>query len=120
MRVAQLFRRTFRMEWIGEQQEPVGGETLSGEHRGGTSTKRATPDQELARRKLRAHLFLGYDSTGAGISFDRSVRGRRLKATIPASKMNDPRIGKAYTLKLQAVRKGGRSLLRSVSFELCL
>jgi len=71
-------------------------------------------------RKLRAHLFLGYDSTGEGMSFDRSVKGRRLKATIPASKMNDPRIGKVYVLKLQAVRKGGRSLLRSVSFELCL
>jgi hypothetical protein len=71
-------------------------------------------------RKIRAHLFLGYDETGEGISFDRSANGRRLRATIPASKMNDPRIGRRYRLTVYAYRRGAHALRRTVSFELCL
>jgi hypothetical protein len=38
---------------------------------------------------------------------------------VPAARIFSPRLGKAYKLRLQATRKGGRALKRTVTFELC-
>jgi Domain of unknown function DUF11 len=71
-------------------------------------------------RQIRAHLFLGYDEVGEGISFDPSGKGRRLRVTVPASKIYEPKIGKLYKLTLWAKRKGAPALKRTLAFELCL
>src|SRR5215208_3692656 len=71
-------------------------------------------------KQVRATLFLGYDDTGDGITWQRSAKGRRLKITVPASQILEPRTGKAYKLTLQATRRGAPALKRTVTFELCL
>ena len=69
--------------------------------------------------KVSATLDLGFDDTGEGLTWRRSAHGRRLTATVPASRIFSPRLGKEYRLRLQATRKGGRALKRTVTFELC-
>ena len=70
-------------------------------------------------RKVTATLNLGFDDTGEGVTWRRSANGRRLTATVPASRINSPRLGKAYKLTIQATRKGAHALKRTVAFELC-
>ena len=70
-------------------------------------------------RKVTATLNLGFDDTGEGVTWRRSANGRRLTATVPASRINSPRLGKAYKLTIQATRKGAHALKRTVTFELC-
>jgi hypothetical protein len=69
--------------------------------------------------KVSAALNLGFDDTGEGITWRRSANGRRLTATVPASHIFSPRLGKGYKLTIQATRKGGHALKRTVTFELC-
>jgi len=71
-------------------------------------------------RKIRASLFLGYDDQGAGITFQRSAKGRRLTAIIPVSKLYDPKIGRPHKITIYAYRKGAHALKRTISFEPCL
>ena len=70
-------------------------------------------------RKVSATLNLGFDDTGEGVTWRRSANGRRLTATVPASRIFSPRIGKGYKLTIQATRKGAHALKRTVTFELC-
>jgi hypothetical protein len=70
-------------------------------------------------RQIRATLFQGYDDTGEGIYWSRSANGRRLRATVPAGHIFEPRIGKAYKLTVLARRKGKPAFKRTVTFELC-
>ena len=70
-------------------------------------------------RKISATLNLGFDDTGEGIMWRRSANGRRLTATVPASRIFSPRLGKGYKLTIQATRKGAHALKRTVTFELC-
>ena len=70
-------------------------------------------------RKISATLNLGFDDTGEGVTWRRSASGRRLTATVPASRINSPRLGKGYKLTIQATRKGAHALKRTVTFELC-
>jgi hypothetical protein len=70
-------------------------------------------------RKLSATLNLGFDDTGEGVTWRRSANGRRLVATVPASRIFSPRLGKGYKLTIQATRKGAHALKRTVTFELC-
>jgi Domain of unknown function DUF11 len=71
-------------------------------------------------RQIRASLFLGYDEEGAGITYERSAKGRRLKATIPVSKLYEPKIGRPHKITIYAYRKGAHALKRTISFEPCL
>jgi len=71
-------------------------------------------------RQIRASLFLGYDDEGAGITFQRSAKGRRLRATIPVSKLFEPKIGGLHKITIYAYRKGAHALKRTISFEPCL
>jgi hypothetical protein len=70
-------------------------------------------------KKVTATLNLGFDDSGEGITWRRSANGRRLTATVPASRIFDPRLAKGYKLTIQATRKGGHALKRTVTFELC-
>jgi hypothetical protein len=70
-------------------------------------------------KQVRATLNLGFDDQGEGITWRRSANGRRLKATVPASRIFDPRIGRAYKLTVEAKRMGAAALRRTVVFELC-
>ncbi len=70
-------------------------------------------------RKVSATLDLGFNDTGEGVTWRRSVNGRRLSATVPASRIFSPRLGKEYKLTIQATRKGAHALRRTVTFELC-
>jgi Domain of unknown function DUF11 len=71
-------------------------------------------------RQIRASLFLGYDEIGEGITFQRSAKGRRLSATIPVSKLYEPKIGGLHKITVYAYRKGAHALKRTISFEPCL
>jgi hypothetical protein len=57
--------------------------------------------------------------TGEGVTWRRSVNGRRLTATVPASRIFSPRVGKGYKLTIHATRMGAHALKRTVTFELC-
>ncbi len=70
-------------------------------------------------RKVSATLNLGFDDTGEGVTWRRSANGRRLVATVPASRIFRPRLDKGYKLTIQATRKGAHALKRTVTFELC-
>ena len=70
-------------------------------------------------KKVTATLNLGFDDSGEGITWRRAANGRRLTATVPASRIFSPRLGKGYRLTIQATRKGGHALKRTVTFELC-
>jgi hypothetical protein len=70
-------------------------------------------------KKVSATLNLGFDDSGEGVTWTRSTKGRRLTATVPASRIFSPRLGKGYKLTIQATRKGGHALKRTVTFELC-
>ena len=70
-------------------------------------------------RKVSATLNLGFDDTGDGVTWRRSANGRRLTATVPASRIFSPRLGKGYKLTIQATRRGAHALTRTVTFELC-
>ena len=70
-------------------------------------------------RKVSATLNLGFDDTGEGVTWRRSANGRRLVATVPASRIFSPRLDKGYKLTIQATRKGAHALKRTVTFELC-
>jgi len=65
-------------------------------------------------------VSLGYDEEGAGITYERSAKGRRLKATIPVSKLYEPKIGRPHKITIYAYRKGAHALKRTISFEPCL
>jgi hypothetical protein len=71
-------------------------------------------------RRVRAKLFLGYDTSGVGITFDRSGTGRRLRVTIPVSQLYEPKIGSVHKITIYAYRRGAHALKRTVSFEPCL
>jgi hypothetical protein len=71
-------------------------------------------------RQIRARLFLGYDEVGEGITFERSAKGRRLRATIPVSELYEPKIGRPHKITVYAYRKGAHALKRTISFEPCL
>ena len=70
-------------------------------------------------KKVTATLNLGFDDSGEGITWRRSANGRRLTATVPASRIFSPRLGKGYKITIQATRKGAHALKRTVTFELC-
>jgi Domain of unknown function DUF11 len=70
-------------------------------------------------RKVSATLNLGFDDSGEGVTWRRSANGRRLTATVPASRIFSPRLDKGYKLTIQATRKGGHALKRTVTFALC-
>jgi hypothetical protein len=70
-------------------------------------------------KKVGAVLNLGFDDTGEGVTWRRSANGRRLTATVPASRIFSPRLGRGYKLTIQATRKGAHALKRTVTFELC-
>jgi hypothetical protein len=70
-------------------------------------------------RKVTATLNLGYDDTGAGVTWRRSANGRHLKATVPAGHIYSPRLGKGYRLTIRAYRRGAHALTRTVTFEWC-
>ena len=70
-------------------------------------------------KKVSAALDLGFDDAGEGVTWRRSATGRRLTATVPASRIFSPRLGKGYKLTVQATRKGAHGLKRTVTFELC-
>lgn len=70
-------------------------------------------------KKISATLNLGFDDTGEGVTWRRSASGRRLTATVPASRIFSPRLGKGYKLTIQATRRGAHALKRTVTFELC-
>lgn len=69
-------------------------------------------------KKMRVSLFLGLDDEGMGGEFEKTVRGHRLVARVPVSRI-DYELGKSYTLKIKAKRGGGGPLLATVSFQLC-
>jgi hypothetical protein len=70
-------------------------------------------------RKVTVTLNLGFDDTGEGVTWRRAANGRRLVATVPASRILSPRLDTAYKLTIQATRKGAHALKRTVAFELC-
>jgi hypothetical protein len=65
-----------------------------------------------------ASLFLGFDDEGSGREWSRTVRGRRLVATVPVSRIEGPELGDVYELKLKA-KRGGNALKATVEFQLC-
>jgi hypothetical protein len=69
-------------------------------------------------KKMRASLFLGFDDEGVGGDFEKTVRGHRLVAKVPVSRI-DFELGKSYTLKIKAKRGGAGPLLATVSFQIC-
>jgi hypothetical protein len=71
-------------------------------------------------RQVRARLFLGYDDSGVGITFDRSAKGRRLRVTIPVHQLYEPKIGRPHKITVYAYRRGAHALKRTISFEPCL
>ena len=70
-------------------------------------------------KTVSATLNLGFDDSGEGVTWRRSANGRRLTATVPASRIFNPRLDKGYKLTIQATRKGGHALKRTVTFALC-
>ena len=70
-------------------------------------------------RRVSVSLNRGYDDQGEGVTWVRSARGRRLAARVPASGIFDARLGKPYTLRIKATRRGQPALRRGVVFELC-
>jgi Domain of unknown function DUF11 len=70
-------------------------------------------------REVVATLNLGYNDVGDGVTWRRAANGRRLTATVPASGIFEPRMGRVYRLRIRASRRGGPALRRTVAFELC-
>lgn len=69
-------------------------------------------------KKMRASLFLGFDDEGVGGEFEKTVRGHRLVAKVPVSRIAYE-LGKSYTLKIKAKRGGAGPLQATVSFQIC-
>jgi uncharacterized protein DUF11 len=69
-------------------------------------------------KKMRVSLFLGFDDEGVGGEFQKTVRGHRIAAKVPVSRIAFE-LGKAYTLKIKAKRGSAGALLATVSFQLC-
>jgi Domain of unknown function DUF11 len=70
-------------------------------------------------KKIVASLFLGFDETGEGRTWQKVTAGRTLKATVPASQIFNPQLNKLYKLKVKVRRKGGGVLKRVVEFQRC-
>lgn len=69
-------------------------------------------------KKMRVSLFLGFDDEGVGGEFQKTVRGHRIVAKIPVSRISFE-LGKVYTVKIKAKRGSAGALLKTVSFEIC-
>jgi hypothetical protein len=69
-------------------------------------------------KKMRVSLFLGFDEEGVGGEFQKTVRGKRIAAKVPVSRIAF-QLGKTYTLKIKAKRGSAGALKKTVSFEIC-
>jgi hypothetical protein len=68
-------------------------------------------------KKVVASLFLGFDEEGFGQDWQRSAKGKRLRAKVPVSRI-EFELGKVYKLKIKA-KRGGHALKKTVAFQLC-
>jgi Domain of unknown function DUF11 len=85
---------------------------------GGDFTLRVVP-KFAGVKKIVAALFLGFDETGEGTTWQRSTKSTRLTAKVPISKISNPELGKLYQLKVKVRRKGAAPLKRTVEFQVC-
>jgi Domain of unknown function DUF11 len=69
-------------------------------------------------KKMRVSLFLGFDEEGVGGEFQKTVRGHRIVAKVPVSRIAFE-LGKVYTLKIKAKRGSAGALQAAVSFQVC-
>jgi len=69
-------------------------------------------------KKMRVSLFLGFGDEGEGGEFQKTVRGHRITAKVPVSRIVFE-LGKVYTLKVKAKRGSAGALQATVSFQVC-
>jgi len=69
-------------------------------------------------KKMSAAMDLGFDAEGIGRSWQKVVRGRKLVATVPGSRLQ-PELGATYKLHVKAKRGGGRKLETVVVLKPC-
>jgi hypothetical protein len=69
-------------------------------------------------KKMAASLFLGFNQEGEGQMWQKVIRGNRLVATVPASRIV-PELLVSYELKVKAKRGGAKPLMVTVTFQMC-
>jgi hypothetical protein len=69
-------------------------------------------------KKMSASMDLGFDAEGVGHFWQKVVRGKKLVATVPGSRLT-PELGATYKLHVKAKRGGGRKLETIVILKPC-
>lgn len=69
-------------------------------------------------KKMSASMDLGFNEEGVGEFWQKVVRGRKLVARVPASRL-PVELGKTYTLHIKAKKGGGRKLESIVVIRPC-
>jgi hypothetical protein len=69
-------------------------------------------------KKMSASIDLGFDQEGVGHFWQKVVRGKKLVATVPGSRL-EPELGATYKLHVKAKRGGGRKLETIVILKPC-
>jgi hypothetical protein len=84
----------------------------------GDFTLRATTKVRRVK-KMAASMWLGFDEEGEGQEWQKVVKGRRLVAKVPVSRLEETELGATYKLKVKAKRGGAKALKSTVTFTLC-